>query len=317
MHINNLPSHALLACVIALYSCTSPSDKAENPVEPVNIYNGDVKIDYKSYGNGEIAVLFVHGWCINQTYWDSQVDALKSDYQVITMDLPGFGQSGMNKEKWTIEGYGEDVNALIDQLKLSNVVLVGHSMGGNVILESAVKNRKVIALIGVDNFKDVGSELTPEVQEQVDAFMVMLQENFKEIAPAYAEGSLFHSSTDSLVKKRVMEDFASSNPESAIGSLKALLDYGVKEQTLLSQLEQPLYLINSNASPTSREGLDSLGVSYQVLDIDSTGHYPMIEKPEVFNELLKKVLDRIEVKSQTISQLPSKNDSYDIQITAT
>ncbi len=213
------------------------------------------------------------------------------------MDLPGFGESGMYREEWTIEKYGEDVNALIKQLNLSNVVLVGHSMGGNVVLESAVNNDQVIAVIGIDNFKDVGSELTPEIQEQVDAFMVMLEENFAEIAPAYAEGSLFHTSTDSLVKNRVMEDFASNNPGSAIGSLKALLEYGSKEQMLLSQLDQPLYLINSNASPTSRDGLDATGVYYEVIEIDSTGHYPMLEKPVIFNELLKNVLNKI-VESQ-------------------
>ncbi|MEQ9007858.1 MAG: alpha/beta hydrolase, partial [Ekhidna sp.] len=264
--------------------------------ETFKVFNGEVQIAYEVYGEGDLNVLLVHGWCIDQTYWDIQVDALKSDYRVVTMDIPGFGESGINREEWTIEKYGEDVNTLIKQLNLSNVVSVGHSMGGNVVLESAVNNDQVIAVIGIDNFKDVGSELTPEVQEQVDDFMVMLGENFAEIASAYAEGSLFHNSTDSLVKKRVMDDFASSNPASAIGSLKALVDYGSKEQTLLSKLEQPLYLNNSNASPTSRDGLDTSGVNYEVIDIDSTGHYPMIEKPKVFNELLIDILARIEAK---------------------
>lgn len=273
-------------------SCTS-SNKSESTTEPIEVFNGDVRIYYEIYGESELTVLFIHGWCIDQAYWDSQVDALKPTYRVITMDLPGFGKSGMNREDWTIEAYGEDVNALINQLNLSRVVLVGHSMGGNVILEAAAKNDQVIALIGIDNFKDVGSELTQDVQEQVDAFLQMLEDNFSEIAPAYAEGSLFHNSTDSLVKKRVMEDFAANNPQSAIGSLKALLEYGSKEQELLSQIDHPLYLINSNASPTSSAALGSTGVYYEVLEIDSTGHYPMIEKPELFNSLLKEVLDRI------------------------
>lgn len=286
-------SSSLLICGL-LYACTSPTSKTGAPSEPITVFNGDVQISYKVHGEGELTVLFVHGWCINQSYWDDQVEALKPKYQVVTMDLPGFGASDKNRDEWTIEAYGEDVNALINQLDLSKVVLVGHSMGGNVVLESAIKNDRVIALIGVDNFKDVGSELTPEVQEQVDAFLVMLEDNFSEIAPAYAEGSLFHNSTDSLVKKRVMEDFAGSDSVSSIGSLKALLAYGSKEQELLSKLNQPLYLINSNASPTSRAGLDTTGVYYEILDIDSTGHYPMIEKPEIFNSLLINLLKRIE-----------------------
>lgn len=283
----------LIAGILLVCSCTTSSNKSESTNEPVEVSNDDVRISYEIHGKGELTILLVHGWCIDQTYWASQVNALKSSYRVVTMDLPGFGKSGMNREEWTIETYGEDVSALINQLDLSNVVLVGHSMGGNVILEAATKNDQIIALIGIDNFKDVGSELTDEVQEQVDAFLQMLEDNFSEIAPAYAEGSLFHNSTDSLVKKRVMEDFASNNPQSAIGSLKALLVYGSKEQKLLSQIDQPLYLINSNASPTSSAGLDSTGVYYEVLEIDSTGHYPMLEKPEVFNSLLKEALGRI------------------------
>ncbi|GAB4241979.1 MAG: alpha/beta hydrolase [Ekhidna sp.] len=286
----------LLGGLFILSSCTPSSDQSgstETRSEPVKVVNGDVEIAYNSYGEGDMTVLLVHGWCINQTYWDQLVNALKSSYRVVTLDLPGFGKSGMNRETWTIEAYGKDVIAVIDQLGLSNVVLVGHSMGGNVVLESAVRHDQVIAVIGVDTFKDVGSELDDEVQQQVAAFMQMLEENFSEIAPAYAEGSLFHVSTDSTVKQRVMQDFASSNPESSIGSLKALLDYGTKEQELLSQLRQPLYLINSNASPTGREVLDSLGVNFQVIDIDSTGHYPMIEKPEIFNQLMQQTLQSI------------------------
>jgi len=79
------------------------------------------------------------------------------------LDLPGFGQSGKTRANWTIEEFGKDVNTLIDQLELKNVILVGHSMGGDVVLEAALNNPDIVALIGVDTFNDAGMEVTEEV----------------------------------------------------------------------------------------------------------------------------------------------------------
>lgn len=293
----------MLLCVLILPTCkqsTGENQTTSDPIVATNsqkmiIQNGDVAIDYQVYGQGEHTLLFVHGWCINQAYWDQQLNPLKSKYQIVTMDLPGFGKSGKNRENWTIEAYGEDVNTLINQLNLEKVILVGHSMGGDVVLEAALKNEKVIALIGVDNFKDVGVEVDEAAQAEIDGFLQAINENFSEVVTAYADQVLFHPSTDSLVRVQVKNDFARSDTISAIGSITALIDYASKEPIQLSNLKQKLYLINSDATPTYREGLDKTGVKYEVIDIQATGHYPMIEKPKVFNNLLEQVVESIVV----------------------
>jgi len=259
----------------------------------VRINNNGVFISHRSYGEGQFTLLFVHGWCINQTYWSKQVDALSSDYRIVTIDLPGFGESGTNRENWSIEEYGSDVNAVIEQLKLTNVILIGHSMGGDIILETALKNGEVIALIGVDNFKDVGVEFNNEMKVEIDGFVDMLKNNFSEIAPAYAESALFHASTDSLVKTRVINDFKKSDSTIAVSSLEALFEYALIESEQLSTLKQKIYLINSDASPTNMDGLNAARIAYEVVDINATGHYPMIEKPKEFNRLLKQTIQKI------------------------
>lgn len=259
----------------------------------VSVNNNGVFINHNSYGEGDFTLLFVHGWCINQTYWSNQVEALSFDYRIVTIDLPGFGESGTNRENWSIEEYGSDINAVIEQLKLTNVILIGHSMGGDIILESALKNVEVIALIGIDNFKDVGVEFNDEMKVEIDGFVDMLKNNFSEIAPAYADGALFHPSTDSLVKARVIKDFKNSDSTIAISNLEALFEYALIEAKQLSTLKQKIYLINSNTSPTNTDGLDAAGIAYEVIEINSTGHYPMIEKPEEFNRLLEQTIQKI------------------------
>lgn len=103
----------------------------------------DVAIDYHVSGQGDTAgspaaLLFVHGSFIDQTYWAEQVRYFSPRYQIVTLDLPGQGQSGRNRTDWSIEGYNDDVVALIRELALTRVILIGHSLGGAVVLEAAV-----------------------------------------------------------------------------------------------------------------------------------------------------------------------------------
>lgn len=290
---------SLFICATIIMSCgQAPENTEETKTEVitdnnVQVNNNGVFINHKSYGEGEFTLLFVHGWCINQTYWSKQVEALRSDYRIVTVDLPGFGESGINRESWSIKKYGEDINTVIEQLNLNNVILVGHSMGGDIILESVLNNTEVIALVGVDNFKNVGIEINDEIKMEIDNFLSMLENNFSEIAPAYAEGNLFHSSTDSIVKARVIKDFMSSDSTIAVLSLKSLFEYASVEAKQLSKLKQKLYLINSDATPTNIEGLDATGINYELINISSTGHYPMLEKPEEFTALLKQVTEKV------------------------
>lgn len=282
-----------LSILFLIISCgeANQNDTADNSEIQVN--NNGVFISHNQCGTGDTAILFVHGWCINQSYWANQFEALCRDYNLISIDLPGFGQSGKNRDNWTMEGFGKDVGSVIEQLKLKKVILVGHSMGGDVILEAALQRKEVIALIGVDNFKDVDIEQDEQAKAEIEEFMGALKANFSQVAATYAEGFLFHPSTDTTVINRVVNDFRTADSTVAIASLEALLDYAPKEAVQLSELKQKLYLINSDATPTYIEGLDATGVDYELIDIAATGHYPMIEKPDIFNQLLRQSIGKI------------------------
>lgn len=295
----------LLGIVICLTSC-SQSDSQEKETSTtsavdtkINVSRAGVNIAYQSCGTQDTTLLFVHGWCIDQSYWAPQVEAFCKDYQVVTMDLPGFGSSGKDRENWTVEAYGQDVAAVIDQLDLQNVILIGHSMGGDVILEAALSSpASVIALVGVDNFKDVGVEMTDAMQAEIDGFMDMMEQDYANTAAAYAQQALFHPSTDSAIVKRVTEDFRTADPKVATASLQELIKYGPRESEQLAKLNKKLYLINSDATPTSISGLDATGVNYEVLNIHATGHYPMSEKVAEFNQLLRTALSKIHAETK-------------------
>jgi len=292
----------LTILTLSIVSCaqnaenTQVTEKKETQTdEPVSVERDGLKLNYNICGEGNLTLLFVHGWCINQTYWKSQVEAFCPNYKIVTMDLAGHGESGKNRTSWAIDEYAKDVNALIAQLELKNVVLIGHSMGGNIVLEAALQNPEIVALIGVDNFKEVGVIYSEEEKAGYLGFLEAMKSNYKELVTNFASSALFHASTDSLVKERVMNDFTNADSTIATATLESLFEYGLLESEKLAEVKRPFYLIGSNATPTNVKGLEATGAQFKLVEIDSTGHYPMIEKPTEFNTLLKGVVSEIKV----------------------
>src|SRR5713101_3465630 len=95
-----------------------------------------VPIHFTVSGAGSPALVFVHGWAIDGRYWEQQVPVFARSHRVVTLDLAGHGRSGRERKDWTVESFAQDVRAVVDALGLKKVVLVGHSMSGNVILEA-------------------------------------------------------------------------------------------------------------------------------------------------------------------------------------
>src|SRR2546423_6808292 len=110
----------------------------------MTIQRNNLAIDYIMEGKGEITLLFVHGSFINKEYWKDQIINFSKKYLVVAPDLAGHGKSGRSRSNWTIEEFGRDIVELIRQLKLSNIILIGHSLGGDIILETAVAYPAVI-----------------------------------------------------------------------------------------------------------------------------------------------------------------------------
>ena len=89
-----------------------------------------VKLYYKDYGEGQ-PVILVHGWPLSNRMWEFQLDDLvNAGYRVITYDRRGFGKSSQPWNGYTYQDFADDLYEVICSLELSNVILVGFSMGG-------------------------------------------------------------------------------------------------------------------------------------------------------------------------------------------
>lgn len=280
-----------LFSAIILSSCSSEPDRKENASVKVN----NVSIVYDQCDNADTTLLFVHGWCINKDYWDAQSEYFCNRYNVVTLDLPGFGQSDKNRNEWTFEQYADDIHEFIKGEKLKNVILIGHSMSGDILLLTDTKYpESVIGIIGIDNLKAPGTNNTEEQTKEIEGFFAMMDSSFTGTVEVYAKQYLFPPSADTSVVNRVIKDFKANDSIIAIKVLRSLVDISQKERDMMQQLKHKLYLVNSDVGPTQIDSLKKYcKASAEVLYVNGTGHYPMIEKPAEFNAALEKVIGMI------------------------
>ena len=143
-----------MSVLLLIVGCAKQDNKHTTTVDSALSADG-VSIHYQVQGKGKPALIFIHGWCCDRSYWDEQLSHFTQQYKVVAIDLAGHGDSGLERKAWTMEAYGEDVVAVVNKLKLQEVILVGHSMGGYVILEAARRlPERIIGLVGVDTLND-------------------------------------------------------------------------------------------------------------------------------------------------------------------
>jgi non-heme chloroperoxidase len=112
----------------------------------------ELHIFYEDMGSGE-PVILIHGWPLNHEMWEYQTDFLVNNgFRVIAYDRRGFGKSGHTGESYDYNTLAADLNDLITELNLSDVAIVGFSMGGGEVVRYLSKygSSKVskIALVG-------------------------------------------------------------------------------------------------------------------------------------------------------------------------
>ena len=104
----------------------------------IKTVNG-LKINYEEKGEGDLIVL-LHGWGSNITLFANMIELLSKKYKVVAMDMPGFGKSEEPKEPWDVSAYVQFVIDFLKEYDAKEVMLLGHSFGGRVIIKMHSRN---------------------------------------------------------------------------------------------------------------------------------------------------------------------------------
>jgi pimeloyl-ACP methyl ester carboxylesterase len=250
----------------------------------------NVHIEYRLWGQGEPAIVLIHGWACDWNYWQAQIDALKSKYTVVALNLAGHGASERNRSDWTIGNYGEDVATVVRQVKNRRVILVGHSMGADVALEASRRiGDRVIGIIAVDSLKSIGQP--PMSQREIERQLAPFRANFIEATRNYVTEKMFAKGADPVLMQKVAYDMSLEPPAVAVPSLQSLLamDFG----TLLPDIHVPVLAINSDLGPTDAARIAKQLPGFKADVLEHTGHFLMMEDAKRFNPILLKDIETL------------------------
>jgi sigma-B regulation protein RsbQ len=274
--------------ILLLLTLAFPFAQTAQNSAVVNAADG-VPIQYSVQGKGDTALVFVHCWACDRTYWDNQVAEFAKNYRVVTIDLPGHGQSGQGRKSWSIPGFAEDVKTVVTKLDLKRVVLIGSSMGGPISLEAARgMPDRVVAVVPVDSLLNVEQKITPE---QLDAVVKQMQADFKGSVTNLMNQFFFSPNTPAAVKERVIKDATSRPPELALAILQGILAHDAVPA--LRETKVPVHAINGDRAPTALEVNRKYAPKFDASIIKGSGHYPMLENPAGFNQALAEILKKL------------------------
>ena len=246
------------------------------------------KIHYTEYGAGENALLFVHGWACDETFWSGQAPALGAKFHVITIDLPGHGQSDKPEIAYTMDLYARAIEAVLRDAKVKAVTLIGHSNGTPVIRQFYRKfPEKTRALSIVEGgLRPMGNK------EMMEKFVAQLR------APNYltTAGDLIDSMTspikDATLRARIRATILRTPQFVAASEFEATLTPElwkpdkISVPVLMILAKQPLW--SADYEQFARGIVPDL--DYQVWE--NVSHFLMMEQPEKFNAALVAFLEK-------------------------
>jgi pimeloyl-ACP methyl ester carboxylesterase len=283
-----------LVSALLLTSCAPNERSPSAPIQVAstgNVMSADgVPIRYEILGAGQPALVFIHGWACDRRFWDEQVAHFAPRHTVVTLDLGGHGESGTNRSDWTMQAFGEDVRAVVEHLDLRPVVLIGHSMGGAVIIEAARRlPGRVTGLVAADTLHNVEEHISPT---EIEQYMAPLRANFAEGTRARVAAALFRPETDSNLVRRVADRMSQLSPAVGLSAMENLLHYDAA--AALARVTVPVQCIDSDLYPVNAEAGWRHAVSFNVTVLRDTGHFLMLEDPDRFNRALERALRQLQ-----------------------
>lgn len=273
--------------------------KLQNYYPNLLVEVNNIVISYNDAGEGEIPVLFLHGFPFDKSMWQGQMDSLQSDNRVIAIDIRGFGRSTSEKKPLSISLFSDDLLAFMDKLEIKKATLCGLSMGGFIAL-NAIKRfpKRFEALILCDT-----QCIADSVEVKENRYKTIEQINLDGSA-AFNEKfikSVFHP--DSFTNKtEIVENLRSTvianSSEIITAGLWALAERP-ETCSILNTITIPTLIIcgiEDEITPLEQSEFMHRHIKGSILKIiDNAGHVSNLEQQEDFNKYIFNFLGTLQV----------------------
>lgn len=272
----------LLVSVLLMAGCETEIEQ-----RPAGLYNAassdGFPIRYELAGEGDTALVFVHCWSCDRSFWDGQFNHFASEYRVVRLDLVGHGESGKGRRGNTMAKYGSDVANTVEELGLTRVILIGHSMGGPVVVDAAkLLGDRVIGVIGVDTFYT--SFVYPKDDADIAAFVKPFETDFSAALTQMVQ-TMFAPEASPALKDRVIAVMNRADRRTAVESMYDVFYWSRDKGTAaLAALGGRLRNINGDPSGEAQP------LNSSVTLVKGAGHFPHMEQRAAFNAELKRIV---------------------------
>jgi len=243
-----------------------------------------IKVHYQTGGEGDSALVFVHGWTCNADFWRGQTSAFPGT-RVIAVDLPGHGQSDKPQAEYSMNYFARSIEAVMRDAGVKRAVLVGHSMGTPVVRQFyRLYPQETLGLVIVDG------GLRPFVPKaQADQFAAMLRSNYKAVASQMIDGIIAPIKDDKL-KAEIRGAMLATPEHVAVGAMVGMADEKIYEK---DSIKVPVLAVLAKSpfwQPDTEQFLRSLAPNLEFYMWEGVSHFLMMDKPDEFNRSLQAFL---------------------------
>lgn len=255
-----------------------------------------VRIHYVEAGQGP-AILFVPGWTMPAWIWEKQIAHFSNTHRVVAMDLRSQGESQQTTEGHYPAARARDIKAVVDELKLAPVVLVGWSMGVTEIASYVDQfgTADLAGLVLVDGI--AGSDYDPEHTPQFFQAAASFQRDREKATDAFVRSMYMNPAVkaDEAYLQRVIQASLGTPTNTAAALLMGMIT--TDNRPALAKIDKPTLIVVAR-SPwlPLYEDLHQRIAASDFAVMENVGHALFVDNPEQFNLLLEKFLDPLWVK---------------------
>ena len=182
------------------------------------------ELGYDLGGAGDPALLFLHGWCCDRTFFAPQFDYFSATHRVVSVDLPGCGESAVPSE-YSIEAFASEVGELAGALGLGRAVVFGHSLGALIALVLAQQTPQFVAAVVMVDPPPISREVWEGLAAQL---MPMLEGPDGRAGRRRFVEQLFLPTDDEARQARIVETMDSVPMEIAIPMVQTISTFDAR-----------------------------------------------------------------------------------------
>ncbi len=243
-------------------------------------------------GEGKV-LLFIHGFPMHQAVWDDFRKRFEDSYNVVTIDLPGFGKSSPLPTPFTLDQVADEVIRFVLELNTNDVVVIGHSLGGYVALSMVARRPDLFT--GLVLFHSTAFADSDEKKQSRDKAVEFIEKNGVQAFTTNFITPLFAVPGNKNIES-VKAIAAQSSKESVVGYTKAMRNRPDQTKTLKTFKKPTLFLAGEKDQGIPPESIQRQAVYCQYPEIhilQDVAHMAMFENPEEAAAKIRHFLNKI------------------------